>query len=379
MNFQFLNRPLGSESLPFGQIKRYNGFGALADGVMTLFNWAREDQQRNENFAYNNFWNQKNFDENQRQFEANMNWQKEQFAKQREYALDERRYQDPAAQVKRLRDAGINPALAFGSGSMPTPSVSSVGGASGSSGSSASAPSLSSPASFNFASDIATESNARSQALLANASSRRELAAAANLEIKNRLDEESLQHDLLGRINAARKGTVEYERAQEDLAYFRAVKGYREQLESGRLTLQSEEYKQAVERTNQMVLQTSMMKIQEAYAPKLNEAQLAQYWTTVKQLQAQIGLLGEQSATEVEKRAGMIVDKNLKGFDLQLKKELKQYIIKNIRNESEMLDFERRNQKSGERLKRLSSVIPFASGYVNGQGQRAAGSKAYNP
>ena len=63
----------------------------------------------------------------QAQFNTNLQWLKEQFYKQREYALDERAYQSIDNQVRRLLAAGINPAYYFGNGSMATPSVSSVG------------------------------------------------------------------------------------------------------------------------------------------------------------------------------------------------------------------------------------------------------------
>lgn len=86
----------------------------------------RETNQTNLEIA------RQNNEMSQAQFNTNLQWLKEQFYKQREYALEERSYQDYASQVARMKAAGINPAF-FQQQSMSTPTVGSVGGASTSS------------------------------------------------------------------------------------------------------------------------------------------------------------------------------------------------------------------------------------------------------
>lgn len=65
----------------------------------------------------------------QQQFNQNMQWSKEQFATQRQYALEDREYNSIENQVKRAVNAGINPSAVIGNGSAAysTTPVGSVG------------------------------------------------------------------------------------------------------------------------------------------------------------------------------------------------------------------------------------------------------------
>lgn len=109
-------------------------FGALAAGATSASNSSSQKSANATNLQISRETNERNYqiaketnEMSQAQFNTNLNWLKEQFYKQREYALDERAYQDPSAIVDRLLKAGVNPAFGLGQGQMATPAVSAVG------------------------------------------------------------------------------------------------------------------------------------------------------------------------------------------------------------------------------------------------------------
>lgn len=108
--------------------------GALAAGATSASNSSSQKSANATNLQISRETSERNYqiaketnEMSQAQFNTNLNWLKEQFYKQREYALDERAYQDPSNIVDRLLKAGVNPAFGLGQGQMATPAVSAVG------------------------------------------------------------------------------------------------------------------------------------------------------------------------------------------------------------------------------------------------------------
>lgn len=122
--------------------------------------------------------------------------------------------------------------------------------------------------------------------------------------------------------------------AKQQLAYDQASAKYRLGLLMGDMRLQSENFRtMQVQRTN-IELQNKLAEFQVAYAPKLNEAQLRQYYATVAQIKANIGLINantlltnEQKLTEIQKRIGTILNNNSIDLDNQLKAKMQSVVI----------------------------------------------------
>lgn len=132
--------PLGGSQPPFGHSRKeawvlpvVMAASAVFDGVM---NSVGQNSANNANMDAVNATNATNLQisretnaMSQKQFDDNMQWAREQFASQREYALEDREYNSIQNQVKRALAAGINPSAVVGNGSAAhsTIPVSSVG------------------------------------------------------------------------------------------------------------------------------------------------------------------------------------------------------------------------------------------------------------
>lgn len=132
--------PLGGSQPPFGHSRKeawvvpvVMAATAVFDGVM---NSVGQNKANNANMDAVNATNATNLQisretnaMSQQQFNDNMKWAHEQFAKQREYALEDREYNSIENQVRRALAAGINPSSVVGNGSAAhsTTPVSSVG------------------------------------------------------------------------------------------------------------------------------------------------------------------------------------------------------------------------------------------------------------
>lgn len=131
-------RELGSDSLPFSPLRPCAATGAAIVGGASLlgsllgglFGKSANDTnvalQRETNEQNRQLVRETN-EMQQNQFNENMLWLQKQFGLQRQYALEDRQYNEPRYQVQRLLAAGINPSFAFGQGNMQTSPVSAVG------------------------------------------------------------------------------------------------------------------------------------------------------------------------------------------------------------------------------------------------------------
>lgn len=131
-------RELGSDSLPFSPLRPCAATGAAILGgaslLSSLLGGLFGKSANDTNVALQRETNEQNRqlvretnEMQQNQFNENMLWLQKQFGLQRQFALEDRQYNEPRFQVQRLQAAGINPAFAFGQGNMQTSPVSAVG------------------------------------------------------------------------------------------------------------------------------------------------------------------------------------------------------------------------------------------------------------
>lgn len=275
--------------------------------------------------------------------------------KQNEYNL-------PSNVVKRLLDAGINPASVFGSGSA-TPAGSLT---------SAPAPALQqahvSPYDFNLQ-GVEHAVNAYYQNQLVNAEKKRTNAEQAHTEFLTMQGSKSLNSTLEYLENQAKKEGVLGDIARSQLRY--AQDSYYWNLKQLRndVRAQDNQDRYMQQQTYNMQLQNGLQEIQLAYAPKMKEAELRQYYLTAKQIQAVTALTmsnkmltDEQKLHEIEKKAGTIVDNNLKNFDYNLKQQVRSFIVSNYKNNAWLLGQDVKDYESNWWNRTIQGYIPFASG-----------------
>lgn len=326
------------------------GAGASVLGSALGFGSSQSANKTNIQIARENNEAQMNMLRSQQAYNENM-WNK-----QNEYNL-------PANQVKRLLDAGINPSAVFGSGS-----VSEAG--------SLTAPSMPSLQQAHVSpyspdlSGVGNAVNAYYQNQLVNAEKKRTQAETAHTEFLTMEGNKKLLPTLEYLSNQAKKEGVLGDIARTQLSYAQDAFYWNLKQLRNDVRAQDDQSRYMAEQTYNMRLQNGLYEVQLAYAPKMSEAQLSQYYATTKQAMAQIGLINanrmltdEQRKHEVEKKVGTIIDNGMKGLDFNLKDAVKKYLIQDAENNSLILQHESDNWVSGERFRRFASVIPFASGF----------------
>lgn len=281
-------------------------------------------------------------------------------------------YNDPKAQVQRLLNAGINPASGFGQ-TTPASSISSAQGT----------PMLAETLDYqkqpyDISGAFQGAVNAFTQSRLASAEIRKSEEMTHGIS----LDNEEKQRGMMDRLKylselAKHEGFVG-ELAKTQLDFERQAFNVRQAMLVADYTMQLKQINLAQEQFNQARLQNELYKIQVAYAPKLNEAQLKQYYATVNQLKAQIGLINAnklltdaQREHEIEKKCGTIIDNGLKGLGFQLQNETKKYVIENAKNEAILSGKDVEDYEANWWNRVIQGYIPFASGSAT------AGTKAY--
>lgn len=288
------------------------------------------------------------------------------FQEQNEFNLDmwnkQNEYNDPSAQVQRLLAAGINPSAVFGNGSVAPASQLT----------SAPAPQLQQARVNPYQPDfkVGEAVNAFQQSMLLNEQRNKLKAETAHIEQITDFDRKSTASRLKSLQEIAKKDDWLGQLAKTQLEYEQGALYWKIQSQKYDVMLQQDQMRLNQKAMYAADLQNGLYEVQLAYAPQLNEAQLKQYYMTVNEIKAQIGLINANTLkteaerqTEIERKAGMIIDNRMKGFDEKLKKEMKKFVVMDARNHSEMLDFNRRNQKTLTRVGMLSSMVPFASGF----------------
>lgn len=311
---------LGDLVSPFAPRSKMNPLGeaaisALGGVASSLLGGIFNSSANSKNVAMQRETNAQNY----QIFKENQAWNEDMWNKQNEYNL-------PEKQVQRLLAAGINPSAVFGSGSAtPAGAVGSV-----------STPTMQAPRvnpyqpNFNVGDAV----NAYQQSQILTAQKRKMNAETAHTELVSEFERKSMIDRLNSLHHLAKRDDYIGQIAKTQLEYEQAALYWRVKSAKNDVMLQQDEMRLNSEKLYAARLQNGLYEVQLAYAPKLNEAQLKQYYATVNQLNASIGLINanklltdEQKKHEIEKRTSTIIDNGLKGFDFEIKKQVKNYVI----------------------------------------------------
>ena len=263
---------------------------------------------------------------NREQLEAQQAWTEEMWNKQNEYNL-------PKNQVQRLIDAGINPGVIGGNasthaGAVGSPSANAMQGAT-----------------MN-AYDPTGAFAAAGQGIANSVDSYFRNRNVESVTHKNEAETAKTRQMTPWEIdqlkNLIRKGGIEADLAKTELAYQTAIQGQKIAQSFGDTMMQQKSMMLMDKEMLQRDLQNKLFDVQLSYAPKLNEAQLNQYYATVNQIKAQVGLISQQSGltseqrlTEAQRRVGVIVENGLKGLDFDLRKKTLDTSVELLRTDLE--------------------------------------------
>lgn len=291
------------------------------------------------------------------------------FKEQQQFNIDmwnkQNEYNTPQAQVQRLLAAGINPQAFFGSGQA------NVAGQI----QSPNAPTAQAPHVNPFQPDLNTGDavNAYYQSQLMTAQKRKINAETQHTELANQFDYESLADRLKSLREMAKRDDYLGQIARTQLSYEQDSYYWRLKSLRNDISLQYDQMNQNKENIMAARLQNDLHKIQIAYAPKLNDAQLKQYYTSVAQINAQIGLINAnrmltdaQRINEIEKKTGIIIENGMKGLDYNLQKAVQKYVIQDYENNSQLLQNDVRDYEANWWNNTIKGYIPFASGAAVG-------------
>lgn len=273
--------------------------------------------------------------------------QRELFHEQMAYNTDmwnkQNQYNLPVNQVQRLLAAGINPAAVYGNGTMSEAGQLTA----------PNAPNLqqahASPYDFDF-SGVGQAVNSYYQNQLVNAQKKKTSAETAHTEFMTLEGNKKLLPTLEFLQNQAKKEGVLGDIARSQLAY--AQDSYYWNLKQLRneVRAQDNQDRYMQKQAYNMDLQNGLMEVQLAYAPRLNDAQLRQYYATVSQLKAQIGLINankmltdEQRKHEIKKKIGTIIQNGLSGLDFENKKATQDAMIDMVMNQADQQYYEAGN------------------------------------
>lgn len=359
---------------PFVPQKKSMDFGALGLGaVMDIANLGMQDYWQGENRELQDTINKRNI---QMQKETNAQNYK-MFQEQNQFNLDmwnkNNEYNDPTNVAARLRRAGVNPADAFGSGAYqpsalesasPSPMVAPHAD-----------PYVGVAPQFEAKGAIAAV-NAYLQNQMVDADVRYKNSQSRNIDVATDFDYAAFNKRLqqLETLIDKDKQNADVYRLEAD--YLRKTVDMRVSLQQGNLNLLNKQIEGAQKEIEYKQLMIDLANIQKVYAPKLQEAELRQVNSTIGQIAAQTALINsnrlltdEQKLSEIERRVGQTIDNGLKGLDLDTQRKLKPELIKQAKSQSQILknegiikENEQRNWKSGERLRRFTSAIPFIKG-----------------
>lgn len=270
-------------------------------------------------------------------------------------------YNAPSAQVERLKAAGINPAAVLGS----------IG-----TGQLASSLSSASSAPAERANMVAPQLNYRAEPLpsplsglpdaanglisarMANAQIRNIESMASMNEIKADLERQSFESSLLERLNNARRGTVEYEQASEDLKLWRETRDFEYRLRKSNSEMGESSVLEAQERIATAKVEREILRSNAAWQNKLNAAS---YQSILAGIRQAISAANMNDASAVESAARAAVQKateeGLK-LDKQQKEDLFDAIYDKAWNEASEMFYRSRNAAKQYYGGRLGSELP---------------------
>lgn len=264
------------------------------------------------------------------------------------------RYNSPKENVQRLLNAGINPAAVYGSGS--TTPASQI--------QSASAPNIQAPM-VNYQKQgyfpdfrgIDTAASGYFQNRLLSTQANNIQRQTEGQEIENEFNRLSNPWRIKQLQSLAKRDDALGDIARLELNYSQAVQGQKISQMFNDTRLQMKNLKSLDVDIAGRELNNALMQVQLAYAPKLNDAQLQQYYSTVSQIRAQIGLINsnrlltdQQRLSEIQKTVGQTIENGLRGLDYKLKDKTFEYSVAMAR--------EQLYEKEDERF-----LKPFKSDY----------------
>lgn len=318
------------------------GIGLLGDVLGGIFGSSSNDSTNKTNLEIAKMNQQSAREANQMNYKI----MKEQNAFNLDMWNKQNLYNDPRATVQRLLAAGINPASQFGSAT-PAGSLSAASSAQ-------MVPETldyqargydMSPA---FKGAFQGIQDAYIQSRLANADINQKSEQTHGIQLENEEKERGMLDRLSYLKNMSKREGFLGDLAKTQLDYEVHTFNLRKQLLAADYTNALKQVSLNQENISMAKLQNGLYQVQLAYAPKLNDAQLNQYYSTVQQIKAQIGLINanklltdEQRKHEIEKKCGTIIDTGLKGLDFQLKKETKQYLINQAEQTSYKIEAEK--------------------------------------
>lgn len=274
----------------------------VGSAINTLTGKANRDLQRETN--------QQNF---QNMVYQN-NWNREQWNL-------ENKYNSPAAQSQRLREAGINPNMVFGNGS-----VSEAGSLQSAPVNAAVAPQM--PyVGADIANGVYTGINAYNQSQLINAQTKEITERAHGLAIQNELDYATL----INKIESSGYDTQTKKRLYHILD---ATMQDKIAVEHGNVVKQQAETQNIIQHTASMKIHSDVERDLAKSNIKLNDKQYQVLSSTIQKISHEIALIDaqknmtdEQKLEVIEKRTSLILDNEMKGIDNNIKNQLKDTII----------------------------------------------------
>lgn len=245
-------------------------------------------------------------------------------------------YNDPKNVVRRLKEANVNPATAYGNISTPASAMSVPGGLP------MQAPTLDyrqqpydpTSAFNNAAGAFQGAINAYNQSRLATSAIKESDERTHGITLDNEEKQRGMNDRLEYLSKMAKHEGFLGELAKTQLEFELKSFNIRQAMLGADYTMQLKQINLAQEQFNSARLQNELYKIQIAYAPEMNEAQLKQYYSTVNQIKAEIGLIHSnmlltdaQREREIVKKTGDIIDNGMKGLNYEIQNKTKQYVI----------------------------------------------------
>lgn len=297
--------------------------------------------------------------QNYRIFQEQNAWNEEMWNKQNEYNL-------PENQVARLKAAGVNPAMVFGNGT-----ISEAGTINSQTAPQLIAPQVDAhwnPYQPNL--DMSGAVSAYQQAELNNSLRKKYNAEAAHTETLNQFEQRSMDSRLKSLEQIAKGDDYRAEIARMEMQYIQDSYYWRIKQVKNDVTMQGLSQDEMNQKIYGHQLANGLAEIQLAYAPKMNEAQLKQYYATVSQLVAASKLAISEAGFYDVQRLGQIIENGMKGLDYNLQKRTKDYVYDQIRYNTYQMKNEYRDYEVNWWNNTIKGYVPFASGAVVGAGAR---------
>lgn len=356
---------------------------AIATGVTGLLGGLFGSHTNERNIEYQREANEKNIAlqretnaQNERLYKLGLQHSMDELRYQNQFTSDmwdkANEYNRPENVVARLRAAGINPVTAYGQPANASQIASGV--PNHSVPPALSSPHVDAPHMDNYMPSAiqgaATAFNAYVQDRLAQKAIEEKDVDIREKNLKIAFDVSSFENRLIERMNSARKGSVEYEHAKRELDLLNSTFDSSVAISKGQSAMLNQQIELTQKKILNMNLQNEQMKIINKYLPKLNDAQLASIYKSIQVATSQIDLNSANAADAYASASLKAVQEAGVKLDNKQKDQIREYVVNTAKEELGLLheqhkqeQFNTRNQKSGERLRRFTSIIPFVNGY----------------